>query len=201
VIRDSRHGGTLVYLPPDMSRKILSDNRHLTIKYQFCEEEPRQRFRSLMLKIMATLAERFGDPENPERVVGWQDYVTCRSEELALLDEALFDVAHFIAALSATDGAVVMTKHQELLGFGGVISGDIDKVETVNHALDIDGTLVEPEPSEGVGTRHRAVYRLCHDLHEAIAIVVSQDGSVRLVKWHNGAVTYWDQAPTGVPGF
>ena len=25
--------------------------------------------------------------------------------------------------------------------------------------------------------------------------------NVRFVKWHNGAVTYWDQAPTGVPGF
>ena len=29
----------------------------MTIKYQFCEEEPRQRFRILMLRIMNTLAE------------------------------------------------------------------------------------------------------------------------------------------------
>ena len=28
-----------------------------------------------------------------------------------------------------------------------------------------------------------------------------QDGNGRVVKWHNGAVTYWDQAPTGMPGF
>ena len=119
----------------------------------------------------------------------------------ALLDEAIFDVAHFIAALSAIDGAVVMTKRQELLGFGGVISGDIDKVETVIHALDTEGSLAEQELSERVGTRHRAAYRLCEELHGAIAIVISQDGNVRIVTWHNGSVTFWDQAPTGVPGF
>jgi len=201
VIRNSRHGGTLVYLPMAMSREILGENRYMTIKYQFCEEEPRQRFRILMLSIMSTLAELYGDPEKPDKIIGWQEYVTCRNEALALLDEAIFDVAHFIAALSATDGAVVMSKRQELLGFGGVISGDIDKVEMVNHALDTEGTLTETELSEGVGTRHRAAYRLCHELHDAIVIVISQDGNVRFVKWHNGGVTYWDQAPTGVPGY
>ncbi|HTP64578.1 MAG TPA: diadenylate cyclase [Geobacteraceae bacterium] len=201
VIRNSRHGGTLLYLPPELNREILGKNHYLTIKYKFCEEEPRERFRRLMLRIMSVLAALYGDPEDPDRVVRWQDYVTCINEEIALLDEAIFDVAHFIATLSATDGAVVMSKRQELLGFGGVISGDMDSVETINHALDSEGTIVEQELSEGVGTRHRAAYRLCHELHDAIVIVISQDGNVRFVKWHNGAVTYWDQAPTGVPGF
>jgi DisA bacterial checkpoint controller nucleotide-binding len=201
VIRNFHHGGTLVYLPPEMSREILSENRYMTIKYQFCEEEPQQRFRVLMLRIMNTLAELYGDPENPEKVVGWDEYVTCQNEAIALLDEAIFDVAHFIGALSATDGAVIMSKRHELIGFGGVFSGDIDKVGTVNHALDSEGNLTEPELSEGVGTRHRAAYRLCHELHDVIAIVISQDGNVRFVKWHNDAVTYWDQAPTGVLGF
>ena len=201
VIRNYHHGGTLVYLPPEMSREILSENRYMTIKYQFCEEEPQQRFRVLMLRIMNTLAELYGDPENPEKVIGWDEYVTCQNEAIALLDEAIFDVAHFIAALSATDGAVIMSKRHELLGFGGVFSGDIDKVGTVNHALDSEGNLTEPELSEGVGTRHRAAYRLCHELHDVIAIVISQDGNVRFIKWHNDSVTYWDQAPTGVLGF
>jgi hypothetical protein len=201
VIRNFHHGGTLVYLPPEMSREILSENRYMTIKYQFCEEEPQQRFRIIMLRIMNTLAELYGDPENPGKVVGWDEYVTCQNEAIALLDEAIFDVAHFIAALSATDGAVIMSKRHELIGFGGVFSGDIDKVGTVNHALDSEGNLTEPELSEGVGTRHRAAYRLCHELHDVIAIVISQDGNVRFVKWHNDSVTYWDQAPTGVLGF
>jgi len=201
VIRNSHHGGLLVYLPSEMTEEILEDNRYMTIKYQFLEYESRQRFRALTLRVMNTLAEVHGDPLHPDKQVGWQEYVTSKNDLIALLDEAIFDVAHFIAALSAVDGAVVITKRQELLGFGGVISGDLDSVGMVAHALDTEGTLTEPVLSEGVGTRHRAAYRLCQKLHEAIAIVISQDESVQIVKWHNGCVTYWDQVPTGVPGF
>jgi hypothetical protein len=201
VIRTSHHGGMLIYLPPELNDEILKENRYMTVKYQFCEDEPRRRFRTLILQIMNSFAELLADPEDPDKEVGWLDYVTCRDEKIGLLDEAIFDLAHFIAALSATDGAVVMTKRQELLGFGGLISGDIDKVETVIHALDTEGTITEIELSEGVGTRHRAAYRLCEELHDAVAIVISQDGNVRFVKWHNGSITYWDQTPTGIPGF
>jgi hypothetical protein len=35
-------------------------------------------------------------------------------------------------------------------------------------------------------------------VHEALAIVVSQDGTVRFVKWHEGEVTYWDHVSTSV---
>ena len=201
VIRNTHHGGLLVYLPPEMTQEILEENRYMTIKYQFLEYESRQRFRTLTLRIMNTLAEAHGDPDRPGKMVGWQEYVTSKNESIALLDEAIFDVAHFIAALSAVDGAVVITKRQELLGFGGVISGDLDSVGVVTHALDTEGDRTERVLSERVGTRHRAAYRLCQRLHDAIAIVISQDESVQIVKWHNGSVTYWDQVPTGVPGF
>ena len=200
VIRNSNHGGLLVYLPPEMTEEILQDNQYMTIKYQFLEFESRQRFRTLTLRIMNTLAGIHG-ATHPGKLVGWQEYVTSKNETIALLDEAIFDVAHFIAALSAVDGAVVISKRQELLGFGGVISGDSDSVGMVTHALDTEGVETERVLSEGVGTRHRAAYRLCQKLHEAIAIVISQDESVQIVKWHNGSVTYWDQVPTGVPGF
>lgn len=201
VIRNTHHGGLLVYLPPEMTQEILEQNSFMTIKYQFLEYESRQRFRTLTLRIMNTLAEMHGDPRDPEKMVGWLEYVNSKNETISLLDEAIFDVAHFIAALSAVDGAVVISKRQELLGFGGVISGDLDSVGVVTHALDTEGTRTEPVLSERVGTRHRAAYRLCQKLHEAIAIVISQDESVQIVKWHNGSVTYWDQVPTGVPGF
>ena len=199
VIRNSRHGGMLVYLPPEMGPELESTNRYLSIKYHFREDEPRQRFRTLMLRIITTSAELLADPHDPEKVIGWEDYVTCQREEIAVLDEAIFDLAYFIASLSAIDGAVIMTKRSDLLGFGGFILGDVDEVRTVARALDTEGDQIETELSEGVGTRHRAAYRLCHELHDAFAIVISQDGDVRFVKWHNGSVTYWNQAPTGIP--
>jgi len=201
IIRNSRRGGMLIYLPMDTGNDFSVEKSFIDIKYQFHDDEPRQRFATLMLRIMNTLAEIYGDPNNPEKVIGWHEYVTCQSEEIALLDEAIFDVAHFIAALAATDGAVVMTKQQELIGFGGFVLGDTDRVEMVYRAFDPEGKHTEPGLIEMVGTRHRAAYRLCQQSHDAFAVVISQDGGAQFVKWLNGAVTYWEQSPSGVPGF
>ena len=49
------------------------------------------------------------------------------------------------------------------------------------------------EITETVGTRHRSVYYLCHHIPEALGLVISQDGYVRLIKWKDGRVTYWEQ--------
>jgi len=201
LIRNSHHGGMIVYLPSEAARDISATDHYISLKYRFSEEEPRQRFRTLILRIMSTFAELHGESGNPAKTVGWQEYVNSQSEALALLDEAIFDLAHFIAALSAIDGAVVITKSQDLLGFGGVITGEIEGIETITQALDMEGTLTQQKLIEEVGTRHRAAYRLCHKLHDALVVVISQDGTARLVKWHNGSVTYWDLAQTGVLGF
>jgi DNA integrity scanning protein DisA with diadenylate cyclase activity len=67
-------------------------------------------------------------------------------------------------------------------------------VRTVARALDVEGDHVVKESTEGVGTRHRSAYRFCNGIIDAIAVVVSQDGNVRWIKWKNGMVTYWDQA-------
>ncbi len=85
-----------------------------------------------------------------------------------------------------------------MLGFGGEISGKLEKVETVLKALDLEGELTEPEQTGWVGTRHHSTYRLCNALHDAIGMVVSQDGSVQVVKWKDDAVTCWNQVATSV---
>ena len=201
LIRNSRHGGMLIFIPTETSRDISALKRHISLKYEFREEEPRQRFRTLILRIMNTFAELHGESGNSEKVVGWQEYINSKNDAIELLDEAFFDLAHLIAALSAIDGAVIMTRRLEILGFGGVISGVIDEMQTITHALDIEGLHTHQELIEEGGTRHRAAYRLCHEIRDAFGIVVSQDGNARLVKWHNGSVTYWDLAAAGVSGF
>ena len=134
-----------------------------------------------------------GAGEEP-KPVGWAEYEASSDGKLAELDEAIFEVAHLIAALSAVDGAVVITKRFELLGFGAEISGKLPEVSTVARALDVEGKWVVQEDIEGVGTRHLSAYRLCSKLKEAVAVVISQDGGARFVKGKDGAVTYWDQS-------
>jgi hypothetical protein len=201
IVRSSHHGGTLISLAPHRASELCSENRYLTIKYPFREEEPRKRFRTLLVKLMDALAESYGEVNQPDRVVGWKEYVMSKNEMLSLLDEAVFEYAHFVAGLTAVDGAVVLSQRHELLGFGGMILGPLDKVRLVAQSLDSEGESTEMESVDGVGMRHRAVYHFCNELHDTLAIVISQDGNVRLVTWKNGIVTCWDVVPLTLPQF
>jgi len=191
-VRDSHHGGTLVIVPPYLADDILED-RYVSLKYKFVDAEPRRRFRTLIVDVMNVLARSYaGTPARDP--VGWDDYESSSDRKLTGLDEAIFEVAHLIAGLTAVDGAVVMTQRFEMLGFGGEISGRLPGVETVARALDVEADAVVEESVGGVGTRHRSAYRLCNELREVIAVVISQDGNVRFVKRKDDVVTYWDQA-------
>lgn len=196
VMRAARHGGTVVFVPPELTEELSGENPYVSFRHPFLGEEPRRRFRTLIVGAMNRLAEVHGrgGEGSYHRVVGWEDYEGSRDEGLAELDEAVFEVAHLIAALSAVDGAVIMTKRFEVLGFGAEISGALPAARTVARALDPEGGKVEQESTDGVGTRHRSAYRLCGALPGAVAVVVSQDGGVRFVTLRGDAVTYWDQA-------
>ncbi len=196
VLRDSRHGATLVFVPLESVREFSSENGYVSFKYRFADDRPRHRFRTLLVGIMDRLAEVHGRGDNPSytRSVGWEEYRESEDPKIAELDEAVFEVAHLVASLAAADGAVVMSKRYELLGFGAEISGSLPDVTTVERALDLEGERTMEENTENVGTRHRSAYRLAGALPEAVVVVVSQDGSVRFITQKNGVVTYWEQA-------
>ncbi len=113
-------------------------------------------------------------------------------EELAALDEALFELAYLIVGLTGDDGALVLDKHMQILGFGAEISGRLPDVAVVDRALDREGESVIEEPAASEGTRHRSAYRLIRAVAGSVAIVISQDGSARFVACKNGRVTYWE---------
>jgi hypothetical protein len=194
-IRSTHHGGLVVLLPVHCADTI-AQGRHLHLKYTCRDEEPRRRYRTLVLAVLRVLAERAAAGPTGE-AAGWSLYRQWNSPELGALDEAIFEMAHLIAALASVDGAVVITKRFELLGFGGEILGDLPEVTTVDRALDLEATVREPEVVDVMGTRHRSAYRLCARFPGALAIVISQDGGVRFVCWHEGAVTYWDHTSLG----
>jgi hypothetical protein len=184
----TRHGGILILVPSGRADLSAGSHALLRVKYAFCEEEPRRRYRTLIvakLRALASAARRKPAP-------AWAADLR-REAELFAADEALLELSSLIAALANVDGAVVLTLRFELLGFGCEIGGDLGDVTSVRRALDMEGTRWIEETTETVGTRHRAAYRLCQRVHDAVAIVVSQDGSVRFVAHKDGCVTYWDQ--------
>jgi hypothetical protein len=188
----AHHGGTLIVLPSDTGASVTSNL--LRMKYAFPDAEPRRRFRTLVRQILTTLASGGGAAR-----VGWSTYAASTSGALASLDEAVFEVSHLVAGLADVDGAVVLTKRFEVLGFGAEIAGDFPDVRTVLRATDLEGEGREEETVEGVGTRHRSAYRLCSSVPGALVIVISQDGTVRFVTSKDGAVTYWDHVSVGSP--
>jgi hypothetical protein len=82
-----------------------------------------------------------------------------------------------------------------------MISVGLKGVKTVARALDIEGIHREQVYSGSFGARHRSVFRFCNAVHEAMAIVISQDRLVRLVKWKEGMVTYWHHVTTSIMDF
>ncbi len=196
-MRRAHHGGLLLLLPPS-GADAITGSEFLRAKYTFEDGEPRRRYRTLILRVMSALAEEAGRSRPMPARVGWSHYETSTSEAIADLDEAIFELSHLIAGLADVDGAVVMTNRFELLGFGAEITGsDLRDVITVERALDVEAHSHEPERTDTVGTRHRAAYRLCQRVHEALAIVASQGGGIRFVRWMNDAVTYWDHDSGG----
>lgn len=183
----THHGGILILVPSSYAA-LSGGDALLRIKYAFCEEEPRRRYRTLIVAKLRALASAARRAPAPSSVDGLR-----RAAELFAADEALLELASLIAALANVDGAVVLTLRFELLGFGCEIGGDPGHVTSVRRALDQEAERWLEETTEAVGTRHRAAYRLCQRIHGAVAIVVSQDGSVRFVAYKDGAVTYWDQ--------
>lgn len=165
IMRSAHHGGLILCVPPD-----CTPTQFLDVKYPFAPGDARRHYRRLVLSILDDLRKKH------------------RSE----LEEGLFELSHLIASLADVDGAVLLTKRFEILGFGAEIQGNLPPVTEVRKAFDLEGEHTELEAVDGVGTRHRAAYRLCAAVPDALAIVVSQDGGVRFVSSHAGSVTYWD---------
>jgi len=195
VVRDARHGGTVIFVPPENAGELSSEDHYIDLRYRFADGPARLSFPHLVVDILNRLAQLYGtaDHEQESRVVGWEEFEATNDDEMATLDEALFETAHLIAGLAAADGAVVMSKQNELLGFGGMISGRLPDVESVGRALDLEGEKVVEERTGNVGARHRSAYRLAGALPGSVAVVISQDGGVRFVCHKGGRVTYWEQ--------
>jgi hypothetical protein len=191
-MQDSRHGGTLVFMPHARAASAMAHGASINLKYEFTEEEPRRRFRTLILSVMRELvAEGAALEVKPERV-GWNMYQGSRRPALAALDESMLEMSQLLAALADVDGAVLLNERFEVLGFGGEIVGSLPEVETIRRSRDLECVEYDVVAIDGVGTRHRAAYRLCAQEHGAVAVVVSQDGGVQFVTWHRGALTYWE---------
>lgn len=190
-MRAGRHGGMLIVLPAGRIPSLMSDGS-LRTKYEFVDDPSRRRAQVIATDLVRALAL-----EARPGASLWSRFLKGRSASFREPDLALLEFSHLISGLSQVDGAVVMTDTLDIVGFGAEIGGHLQPVQRVMHALDLPGTARGWVRADRVGTRHRSAYRLCLAVPEALVLVVSQDGGLRVIHWHVDAVTYWAQVARG----
>ncbi len=111
----------------------------------------------------------------------------------AVSDKAIITYADLLAKLTAIDGAVILNKDLDLIGFGAEII--ISNSEHGAPQLRFIGYNNEEKPNKRYndnGMRHRACYRFCHNVENSVAIIMSQDGSVESCTRKDGKVIVYD---------
>ena len=85
-IRESHHGGTILFLLHARASAMVEQEHTLALKYAFAEGEPRRRYQTLMRGAMRELALASADEPRSERV-GWSTYQRSARPSIAVLDE------------------------------------------------------------------------------------------------------------------
>ncbi len=184
-VRAQGHGGMLVLVPRADAPRLVGPAGRLRPKYGVQHNDFGARYWNLLTRLVArstTLGIR-----------SWAAYRLSTDGELQQLHAELAQFADLLADLMAVDGALVLDKQFGLLGFGVEIAAPAPATPVVYRARDAEGGQLQAEAADSGGTRHRAAYRLCQAEAGCQAIIVSQDGGIRLVRQRAGQVIFWNQ--------
>jgi hypothetical protein len=189
-IRNSRHGGALVFVPKFLAGSLLKSGGPLRAKYRIDERCTESPFRMIFEEVSRHLV-RIAIAKG-RTSIGWKEYLEWFEELPYTYSQRFLELAHWLSDLTAVDGCLLLDHEFTVLGFGVEIQIPGFEDEMVYQALDIEASACALESVEIAGTRHRAAYRLSRVHEECLTIVVSQDGAVKFVANHRGKVTYWN---------
>jgi len=108
------------------------------------------------------------------------------------LEKEIQDFESFAASLAGVDGAVLLTKRLQILGFGCEIVAASPTLDSIKIAESPDGKGGPERPIASFGTRHRSAFRFCSSYEDSVCLVVSQDGQVRGIKRVGQDVVMWE---------
>jgi hypothetical protein len=168
------HGGTLLIVPDELEADDTRLLDRMQLKYQ-CPYD--KCWELLVRKVVKLKACRT-----------WRD---CQRVELDQGTRRLDESIAFIARNSCVDGAVIITTHFRLLGFGAEIiakSPALKRIWVTRSEKGSNGRFVDIDT---FGTRHRSAFRFCSEFEDGMAFVVSQDGGIKAVKRVGAKVVVW----------
>ena len=110
------------------------------------------------------------------------------------IENGLRDALDALVRLTAVDGAVLMTRKFELLGFGAVVQLPQTVDYKVLRCHDPHGLQTTEIAVESFGTRHRSAFEFCYRSAPSVAIVASQDGDIKVVTRVRERVCFWENS-------
>ncbi|MDA1635230.1 diadenylate cyclase [Bacillus cereus] len=191
--KEKFHGGTFLIVPSQLTSEnaILSDS--LNIKYSI--QSP---------IIWDTIIKQSVAEKNyfdllfkdEKRVEDFDKQITSENIKQKS-EEKIFEFEEFVASLTGVDGAVLLNTKLEILGFGTEITISTPEIEYIKEAKDAHGEKFTEIPINSFGTRHRSAIRFCSKIENSIAIVISQDGSVKAIKKVSDSLYLWNNIDVG----
>ncbi len=188
---DLKHGGTLLFVPEEMTHddpRLLS---RVSIKYVLPSGRPRD-------ALVSAMAARLQHNAAYDRLQARRTLKGENLQEMEALgnrqqecEDAVRDAARFIASLSAVDGAVVLTDTLRIIGFGAEVIAASPATDTVHVAQTVEGDESRPVPFTEFGTRHRSAYRFAAGMDNSVAFVLSQDGGIKAVRQVGPRLLMW----------
>ena len=125
-LREARHGGTIIFVPMESAGDFMLPMIPylLDLKYTFEPVAGQRSFADVVVSILNRLAAVHGSGPHQADSVGWQEFETnFRTINWRRLMKRSSKPPISLQDWLSADGAVVMNKHHDILGFGGIVSG------------------------------------------------------------------------------
>lgn len=112
-------------------------------------------------------------------------------------EKDLISYADLVSKFTAVDGAVVLNRNLDLLGFGAETLVDTSGSSEPDMCfITYDGKIDRSKRYTDNGMRHRACYMFCNTVEGAVALIISHDGFMKACTKRDGKVVVYDSVST-----
>ncbi len=188
---DLHHGGTLIFVPEEMTHddpRLLS---RVSMKYALPSTRPRDALVSAMAARLRRNAAAASLANRKSVKIEVLQTLEILSERQRECEDAAKDAARFISSLTAVDGAVILTDTLRIIGFGAEVIAPPAGTDTVHIAHTPEGDKSHPAAFTEFGTKHRSAYRFAAGMDNSVAFVLSQDGGIKAVRQVGPRLLLW----------
>lgn len=180
-VHELKHGGCILIVPE--KRKPL----HIGIKYQCADNTIWTCLKGKLILHDQYYGMNSATPRQPETATA-----SSLQSQMQDVENGLRDAIEAMARLTAVDGAVIVNRKLELIGFGAVAKLGQTAPYQVFRCEDRKATKRKQVAIENYGTRHRSAFEFCFRNRPSVAIVVSQDGGIKIVTRVGKHIYFWE---------